>query len=77
MTSVIQNTTINGLISTLSLQTNGVNPVGDSNPVFESFKLLPGITFINLPRGKSNETQKKRENNPKKKLSFFLKNLLR
>ena len=44
-----ENTIISGLISTLSLQKNGVNPVSqNSNPVFEAIKLLPGITGIVL-----------------------------
>ncbi len=48
MTYSQQNDWLNGLLSTLSLLPNGVNPVGDLNPIFESFKLVAGYTGILL-----------------------------
>jgi hypothetical protein len=48
MTYSQQNDWLNGLLSTLSLLQNGVNPVGDLNPIFESFKLVAGYTGVLL-----------------------------
>jgi len=48
LTLTKSNSSLNGLISTLSLQTNGINPASGSIAIFETIKLLPGISGIFL-----------------------------